>query len=330
MITFAYPFAFLLLFLPFALYFLLPAVKGLHGDGLKVPFINDLKRIAVASGGLWSGVAQASKGVSKNFVWLMIVWTLLCLAVARPIKVGEPVRLQNQSRDIMLVLDISTSMLEPDFALSGKRISRLDAVKRVVADFVAKRADDRVGLILFGTRAYLQAPLTFDKAGVKDILFSMQAGMAGDSTSIGDAIALALKNLRNAPQGAEKVITLLTDGENNDGSLNLAQAIKLAADENIKVYTVGVGTSNAFFKMLSFTSGVDEEGLRALAQITKGRYFRAESTSELQKVYTLIDKLEASVGDERYIRETTEFYYIPLLLAIVLALGLAFIWRRVG
>ncbi len=329
MITFAYPLAFLLLLLPFATYFLLPAVKDLHGDGLKVPFINDLKRISVVSGGLWSAGAQPQKFVSSNFIWLMIIWLLLVLATARPLKVGEPVRLQNESRDIMLVLDISTSMLETDFVFAGQRITRLNAVKRVVADFADQRADDRLGLILFGTRAYLQAPLTFDKAGVKDILFSMQAGMAGDSTSIGDAIALALKKLRATEDKKEKVIILLTDGENNDGSLNLAQAIKLAADEDIKIYTIGVGSSNAFFKMLSLASGVDEEGLRLLSQVTKGRYFRAESTGDLQKVYSLIDKLEAAQGDERYVRETTELYYLPLLIAIIIALGLAFARRRV-
>lgn len=331
MIVFAYPAAFILLLLPFVFYWLMPAVKGLHGDALKVPFIADLKRISIASGGVWNSAASARAVFSKRFVWLYLIWLLLCLAAARPQIVGEPVRLQNESRDIMLVLDISTSMLEPDFSYGGRRITRLDAVKKVVSDFAAKRANDRIGLILFGTRAYLQAPLTFDKASVKDILWSMQAGMAGDSTSIGDALALALKNLRQTPKEDEKVIILLTDGENNDGSLSLGQAIKLAADEGIKTYTIGVGSPNVFFRMLSLAApGVDEQGLNLLAQATKGQYFRAESTADLQKVYQIIDTLEPSSGDERYIQETEELYYLPLLAAFAVSLILAFVLRRGG
>ena len=186
-----------------------------------------------------------------------------------------------------------------------------------------------MGLILFGTRAYLQSPLTFDKASLIDILYSMQAGMAGDSTSIGDALALALKKLRELPEGEEKAIILLTDGENNDGSLSLAQAIKLATDEDIKVYTIGVGSANVFFRMLSLGgSGVDEQGLKLLSKVTQGQYFRAESTSDLQKIYQIIDRLEPSSKDERFIQETTELYYIPLLLALLL--GAYLVWFNRG
>ena len=181
---------------------------------------------------------------------------------------------------------------------------------------------------MFGTRAYLQSPLTFDKAAIKDILWTMQAGMAGDSTSIGDAIALALKNLQQSQSPQDNVIILLTDGENNDGSLSLAKAIKLAADEGIKIYTIGVGSANTFLKMFSLaSSGVDEQGLKQLAQATKGNYFRAESTSDLQKVYQIIDTLEPTSNDERYIKETTELFYIPLLLAIITSFVLAFVYR---
>lgn len=327
MMVFAYPYAFLLLVVPFLVYLLLPSVKGMQGDALKVPFLDDLERISIASGGIWAPSVSNSKGISKSF-WLMyLIWVLLCLAAARPQIVGEPLRLQNDSRDIMLVLDISTSMLEPDFAFANRRITRLDAVKKVVSDFTIKRANDRLGLILFGTRAYLQAPLTYDKASLNDILWSMQAGMAGDSTSIGDALALALKNLKD--KTGDKVIILLTDGENNDGSLSLAQAIKLAKDEGIKTYTIGVGAPNVFFQMLSLApQGTDDRGLKEVARQTKGQYFRAESTSDLQKVYDLIDKLEPTQGDENYIRETKDIFYLPLIGAILLGLVWAFVMKR--
>ena len=323
MIVLAYPLLLLLLGLPLVFYYILPAIKGLHGDALKLPFIADLKRISIISGGLWNSATIS--GFSKRFWIVYFLWVLLCLAISRPQFVGEPQLLQRDSRDIMLVLDISTSMLEPDFSYMGKRITRLEAVKNVVSEFTDKRADDRIGLILFGTRAYLQAPLTFDKSSVKNILWSMQAGMAGDSTSIGDALALALKNLRLADDKQEKVIILLTDGESNDGSISVNQAIKMAADEKIKTYTIGVGSANNFFKMLSLSApGVDEQALNALAQMTQGQYFRAENTSDLQKIYRLIDQLEPSQKDERYIRETTELYYIPLLVAIFISLVLAY------
>ena len=327
MMVFAYPYAFLLLLLPFLVYKLLPRVKGMQGDALKVPFLDDLERISIASGGIWAPKATTGNGISKPFLWMYLIWALLCVAAARPQIVGEPLRLQNNSRDIMLVLDISTSMLEPDFSFANRRITRLDAVKKVVSDFTTKRANDRLGLILFGTRAYLQAPLTYDKASLNDILWSMQAGMAGDSTSIGDALALALKNLKD--KSGDKVIILLTDGENNDGSLSLAQAIKLAKDEGIKTYTIGVGSPNIFFQMLALSPQIgDDKGLKELARQTKGQYFRAESTSDLQKVYDLIDKLEPTQGNENYIRETKDVFYLPLLGAVLVGLGLVFVMKR--
>ena len=156
----------------------------------------------------------------------------------------------------------------------------------------------------------------------------MKAGMAGDSTSIGDALGLALKNLRDDKNKDNKIIILLTDGESNDGSISMGQAIKLAQDENIKTYTVGVGAANVFFKMLSMSApGVDEVAMKELAKITKGQYFRAENTAELQKIYQVIDKLEPTVNDERYIQETTELFYIPLLVATILGMLMFYVLR---
>ena len=156
----AYPYALLLLLLPFVWRWLMPAVKGLHGDALRVPFIGDLEKISIQSGSLWR-MSGNTAGWSRGTWLLYLVWFLLVLAAARPQWIGEPVRLKNESRDIMLVMDISNSMLEQDFSLNGRRINRLLAVKRAASEFLKKRSQDRVGLILFGTRAYLQAPLTF-------------------------------------------------------------------------------------------------------------------------------------------------------------------------
>lgn len=329
MMQLAFPYALILLPLPLILYYVFPPIKGMYGDALRIPFITDLKRINIKSGSIWHIGSREQSALSGRFLFLYLIWGLLCLAAARPQIAGEAHRMPNEGRDIMLVLDISTSMLETDFSYNGHRLTRIDAVKATVSDFVKKRASDRIGLILFGTRAYLQAPLTYDKAAIKDILYSMQAGMAGDSTSIGDALALALKNMRLTQKPDSQVIILLTDGENNDGSLSMAEAIKLAAQENIKIYTIGVGSPNLFFKMLTAVGlqGIDESELKDLAQMTKGQYFRASSAQDLQKVYQMIDALEPATEEERFIQEVDEIYYIPLLAAWILALIAVFMQR---
>lgn len=331
MTEFAYPIAFVLLIVPYLIRRLLPAVKGLHGDALRVPFLNDIKKISIQSGEIWQ-VGGKDKGISVPLLLLYLVWILLVTALARPQWVGEPVRVKNFSRDILLVTDISQSMLEDDFSYRGRRLNRLNAVKAVVSDFIEKRPDDRIGLILFGSRAYLQAPITYDKKSVTDILRQTDAGMAGNSTAIGDALGLALKTLRETGKPDEKIIILLTDGENNDGSLSLAQAIDLAKKENIKVYTIGVGAGDnfmvAFMGLNPAGSGLDEKGLRELAAETKGRYFRATDLNSLAQVYEAINKLEPTENDSRFVRESREYYYIPLLAAVLLAAGLVVLTRR--
>ena len=321
---FAYPSAVFLLILPLIVRYVFPAVKGLHGDALKIPFIADLNKISLKAGGVWGGtLGKKSSDLSLALVYLIFI--LLTLAAARPQWVGEPIPIRSESRDIMLVMDISNSMLEPDFAVGNRRINRLAAVKKTAADFIDKRRDDRIGLVLFGTRAYLQAPLTYDKQSVQDILWSMDAGMAGNSTSIGDALGVALKNIQSPKAQEQKIIVLLTDGENNDGSLSMSEAIKLAKDENVKVYTIGVGAEAAFINSIFgmqiglANNALDEESLKQLAEETKGQYFRAKDTQTLQKIYNAIDKLEPTENNAQYSVETKELFYIPLLAALVLA-----------
>ena len=329
---FAYPEFFLLLFLPFLIRVLLPAAKGLHGDALRVPFVGDITKISLKSGGVWGLSADSEHKISLKLILLYIIWALLITAAARPQWVGEPVRIKNYSRDILMVTDISNSMLEADFALRGRRIDRMTAVKLVASDFIKKRTDDRIGLILFGTRAYLQAPVTYDKKSVEDILKNAAPGMAGDSTAIGDALGLALKTLKDSPDKDKKVIILLTDGENNDGALSLPQAINLAKDEGVKVYTIGVGSdmTQTFFGLMGRPSGLDEASLQKIAEETQGTYFRAKDTGALVRVYDEIDKLEPSQNEDQFVQETKELYYLPLLMALFLVSILIFQTRRVA
>lgn len=327
--TFAYPQMFWLLLLPIVFYFILPKTKGALGSALRVPFIDDLKEIKSKTSHMIVPHIGRNVLTSLKFLYLFLIWALLTIATARPQFVGEPYRLKAENRDIMLVIDISTSMLEPDFSASSHRIDRLTAVKAVVSSFVEKRTEDRLGLILFGTRAYLQSPLTFDKQAVRNILLNTDAGMAGNSTSIGDALGLALKNLKDEKNKENKIIILLTDGENNDGSLSMAQAISLAEKEGIKIYTIGVGAEALFFgSLFSLQSNeLDEKSLKELAQKTKGNYFRATDLNSLAEIYRKIDMLEPQNNEGNIVQEKTELFYWPVVGALLLALILLFLPR---
>lgn len=330
MIIFLYPWMVLLLLLPFLVYFLLPKAKGLYGDALKVPFVDDLQKLEMQIRN--RGRADSGIPLLRRSFWLLfLVWTFLTLAAMRPLYIGEPQRLSGQGRDILMVMDISTSMLETDYAYQNRRLDRLTAVKSVASEFIKRRAADRIGLILFGTRAYLQAPLTYDHHSVNEVLWSMDAGMAGNLTSIGDALGLALKSLKDNRQADNKVIVLLTDGENNDGRMSLPEAINLARQEGVKVYTIGVGgqafsLAGAFFGIKN--SPLDEKALKELAAETKGRYFRADDLQSLVNVYQAIDQLEPVDMEQNFIYPRQELYYIPLLAAFALAVLLAYGGRR--
>jgi len=329
MILFAYPYLFALVVLPLICYFLLPVVKNGLGDALKVPFIEDLKNIKNRTKDRFLPNIGKNVLISLRFLYLFLIYLLLVVAIARPQFVGEPFRLKANNRDIMLVIDISTSMLNDDFSTFNRKIDRLSAVKYVVGEFLKKRTEDRVGLILFGTRAYLQSPLTFDKVAVRDILYNADAGMAGNSTSIGDALGLALKNIRDEKNKENKVIILLSDGESNDGALSMAEAIFMAEKEGFKIYTIGVGAEARF--MGSFfgirNNELDEKSLKELAQKTKGNYFRATDLSSLEKIYQEIDKLEPQNSEGSIIQEKKDLFYIPLLGALILAVLLLFMPR---
>jgi Ca-activated chloride channel family protein len=330
MIIFAYPEMFWLFLLPLCFYFFLPKIGGLHGDAIRVPFIKDLQSIKIkAEKGAHFQYLGKTFLLSVKFLYLFLLWILLVLAAARPQFVGEPHRLKANNRDIMLVIDISTSMLEQDFATNRYRLDRLTAVKAVVNQFIAKRTEDRIGLILFGTLAYLQSPLTFDKNAVQEILQNADAGMAGNSTSIGDALGLALKTLKDEEKKDNKVIILLSDGENNDGSLSMAQAIDLAEKEGIKVYTIGVGAEDALFGSLFNLrrNELDEKSLKDLAQRTKGNYFRATDLNTLAQIYQRIDTLEPQSSEGNIVQEKTDLFYVPLIAALLFAVFLLFLPR---
>jgi len=331
MISLAYPQILWLLLLPLLVQQILPVAGKMYGDALQVPFVTDITRIN--SGNKYRLRYNAGK-VQKTFkmLFLCLIWAFFVLALCRPQWVGEPHKARHESRDIMLVVDISPSMLEKDFVYQGRLFSRIAAVKSVVSSFADNRTDDRIGLLVFGTRAYQQVPLTYDRQSLKEVLYAIDAGMAGNSTSIGDAVGLALKNLiADETPVKNKIIVLLTDGENNDGQLSFLQATQLAAQEDVKIYTIGMAndymTLGGLFQFPT-NSGLDEEGLKRLAEVTKGNYFRVKDVRSLYAVYDEINRIEAQEKEGNWVQEKRDLFYYPAALGVLLLFLLVVLGRK--
>ena len=263
---------------------------------------------------------------------LGLTWTLLIIALARPQYVGEQVQMPVSGRDLMLVVDISPSMDEQDMVLQGRSINRLQAVKRVLNDFISRRQGDRLGLILFGTEPYVQAPLTFDLETVRTLMQEAGLGMAGRATAIGDAVGLATKRLRDRPQD-QRVVVLLTDGANTAGEITPDKATEIATAASIRLYTIGIGAETMVQRGLLGSRRVnpsrdlDENLLTRMAQQTGGEYFRARSLPELELIYESIDQLEPIELEGKFYRPVTELYVWPAGMAIILLLVFMLISR---
>ncbi|WP_031372621.1 vWA domain-containing protein [Lysobacter antibioticus] len=319
---FAWPWWLLALPLPLFARWLLPAARDASA-ALKVPFGERLDAIAAVGG-------RSLRGGSAGWL-LWLAWALLCIAAARPQQLGEAVQPPQAGRDMMLALDLSGSMSEPDMALNDAPVDRLTAAKAVLADFLDRRVGDRIGLIVFGRQAYVLTPLTLDRDTVRDQLKDSVVGLAGQETAIGDAVGLAVKRLREQPSG-QRVLILLTDGVNTAGALDPNKAAELARDHQVRIHTIafgGDGSLSLFGFKIAVPGGdpLDETSLRAIAQTTGGRFFRARDTAELAGIYAEIDRIEPVQRPGKAVRPRIERYVWPLAAAFALAL-LAFAWPR--
>jgi Ca-activated chloride channel family protein len=253
------------------------------------------------------------------------VWLLLIAAAVRPQWIGEARELPVTGRDLLLAVDISGSMDTQDMIWQNRQVNRLVVVKAVAGDFIQRRRGDRVGLVLFGSRAYLQTPLTFDTETTATLLEESEIGLAGRETAIGDAIGLAVKRLRE-DAASDRVLILLTDGANTSGEVQPMQAAEFAAREGLTVYTVGVGADEMrvqdFFgsRVVNPSADLDEDTLRAIAERTGGRYFRARDAAGLAQIYEILDELEPVESDVEIIRPVRELFYWPMGLAYALAM----------
>lgn len=305
----------MLLPLPWVLRWVLPA-KQRRMAGLWFPFFT-----ALVSDSTGSSRARWSLATLLS----LLIWLLIIAAACGPRWLGEPIPLPQAGRSLMLALDLSGSMRIPDMKLDGEQVNRLHVVKATALEFVQQRAGDRLGLILFGTKAYLQTPLTFDRKTVMKMIADATIGLAGAQTAIGDAIALGIKRLDNT-DARQRVLILLTDGASNAGVLEPLAAAKIAADHHIKIYTIGIGANRLVIpgllgpQVINAAADLDEDTLKTIAKQTGGMFFRAQNTEELRQVYTQIDKLEPVNSRKLVYRPSTDYFYIPLLLALLLSL----------
>jgi len=312
--------------LPYVVYRFVPHARRQEA-ALRVPFFPALQRFEGA-------LLSATTRTRMRHVIAIMAWVALVAASAKPEWGGDPIQLPVSGRDLMVAVDISGSMQTEDMVIEGRRATRLAAVKEVVGDFVARRTGDRLGLILFGDRPYLQTPLTFDRPTVQMLLEEAQIGIAGTRTAIGYAIGLAVKHLWEQAE-TSRVLILLTDGVNTVGDITPLQAARLAAQERIRIHTIGFGAESMidrrrlFPRRINPSQDLDEETLQEVARLTGGRYFRARGVEELAGVYAELDQLEPVEQDAETFRPIRSLYYWPLGVAFILTLLLATLNRMI-
>ncbi|MFT5084082.1 MAG: Ca-activated chloride channel family protein [Lentisphaeria bacterium] len=324
MLQFEWPWAFVALVLPLVIYYLIPRASR-EEAALRTPFYHRVESALSASHGIMD------KRSRLNTSALCLLWLMLVSAAVKPMWVGDPVDLPASGRDLLVAVDISGSMETADMVIEDNQIPRILIVKYVVGEFVKRRESDRIGLILFGTNAYLQSPLTFDRTTVDTLLQEAQLGFAGEKTAIGDAIGLAIKRLKDRPE-SQRVLILLTDGANTAGEVAPRQAADLAKQAGVKIYTIGVGAEemkvrtglfNNFERKVNPSADLDEETLTYIAKSTDGKYFRARNPAELESIYKLLDTLEPIEQEHEVYRPRSSLFYWPLALALLTSFVIA-------
>lgn len=318
-LTFVWPMLFWLLPLPLVIYWLVPA-KQQQEAALRIPTYSTLAAI---------DQQHSHAPAYLKLCLLTLIWLLTVTATARPQWIGDTIQLPATGRDLLLAVDISGSMETPDMLIDGEQTPRITVVKNVVSNFVKRRNGDRLGLVLFGTRAYLHVPLTFDRNIVEQLLNEAQLGFAGMDTSIGDAIAIATKRLREKSRRSntnkQQVLILLTDGKNTAGEIEPRQAADLAKMAGIKIHTIGVGADSMvvrdffFSQKINPSAELDEKTLTYIADTTGGQYFRARDPKQLDDIYRLIDQIDPIEQEQETIRPISELFYYPLSVAALLS-----------
>jgi Ca-activated chloride channel family protein len=307
MLEFAHPWLLILLPLPLLAYWLLPVYKE-SKDSVQVPFFQRLVKLTGEKPGKGAVVLQR---MLFQRIWLAAAWLLIVLAMMRPEWVGEPIERTKSARDLMVAVDLSGSMDTTDFsAPDGAKITRLNAVKSVLKEFVDQREHDRLGLIVFGDAAYLQSPFTEDHDAWMALLRETEIGMAGQSTVFGDAIGLSIKLFENA-ETENRVLIVLTDGNDTGSKVPPIDAAKVAHQYGINIYTIAVGDPET-----TGEEALDLEVLERIAELTDGGFYQALDRKQLEQAYGAINELEPEEFESLSYRPRRTLHYYPTGLVI--------------
>ncbi len=316
--SFLYPYVLVLLILP--VIWLVWLWRDLsHLSGLSYSYTGLLRRYQTPYAALY----LMAPPILRSLLFVSLI-----VAAARPVVYDSHAKKQSEGLDIVLALDTSQSMLAMDFEWQGKRQNRLQVVKNVVQEFIGMRPDDRIGLVVFGTEAYTQAPLTLDHKVLQQFLRLIDIGMAGPDTAIGDGLGTAIKRIKEV-EAPSKIVILLSDGTNTAGQIDPGQAAELAKTLGIRVYTIAVGTNEpvpfpyrGFFGLEYRMQEIktDVELLKAIAEKTGAQFFQAKDTEGLRDVYATIDKLEKRSIEWEQPRVSREMAWVPLCLALLFLL----------
>jgi Ca-activated chloride channel family protein len=316
-----HPWLLALLPLPLLVYWLLPAYKE-EQDALRLTFFDYITATL--------DLKPQPQAVILRTNWLQkliapIAWAFIVVALARPQFIEPPIQKIEPGRDLMLALDISQSMETPDFRTpDGKRMRRVDAVKQVVGDFIRKRPHDQIGLIVFGQAAYPVTPFTLDHDACLKILAQTEAGMAGPQTMIGDAIGLAIKQF-NASKARQRVLILLTDGNDTGSRMPPRKAAEIAKQNSITIHVVGLGDPHA-----TGEDKVDYNALDQIAKATGGQVFHGENQVELTKAYATLDKITPQNFKTLSYQPRRELFMFPLGAALILLIGYNLLMLLIG
>jgi Ca-activated chloride channel homolog len=311
-----YPWLLLVAALPLVVWLLLPPYRE-ERLSVRIPYFD---RVAEAA-----GIKPSSGAVIMRTSWLQrivapICWCLVVLALARPVFIEPPIERIQPARDLMLALDLSQSMETNDFiSPEGKRVTRISAVKSVVHDFIQRRKGDRIGLIVFGTAAYPEAPFTLDHEICRTMLKDTQPGMAGPQTMIGDSIGLAIKQFATS-KAEERVLIILTDGNDTGSSMPPEKAAEIARDRGIKIHTIAIGNPNA-----SGAGKVDINLMKSIASTTGGRFFVGQDGKQLSEVYAVLDRITPKNYKVDSYRPKRQLFMYPLGAALLLIVGYHFV-----
>lgn len=318
MIEFAYPLAFILLLLPFVIYFFTPEYKQQKAS-IQVPYFQRL--LAITGKKPSKGAVLLNRRLLQRIL-LVIGWVALTTALAGPEWVGEPIEQKKSAREIMVALDLSNSMSEEDFVnKSGNKVNRLVASKQVLTEFASQREHDRLGLILFADEPYLQAPFTEDINTWRSLLNDVELGYAGFQTAFGDAIGLSIAVFERE-KSKQRVLILLTDGSDTGSKMPPIKAAQIAKKHNVKIYTIAMGdpSSKGLYEM-------DTKTLDKVAQITGGASFQALDSTQLQQAYKAINELEVQQYETLSYRPRSSLhhlafavYFVSNLLIVILFL----------